>query len=478
MADSPNSQPQNTGRRRQGGYLTTPPNSKSMPGGIPYIIGNEAAERFSFYGMRAILAVFMTEYLLDASGQLAPMDEHTANEWQHTFVAAVYFFPILGAVFADWLFGKYRTILLVSLIYCAGHAMMAVVDSPQTTGIEPRTALFIALCLIAIGSGGIKPCVSAHVGDQFSPQNSHLLSRVFGWFYFSINLGSAASTLLIPELLKRYGPGVAFAVPGILMGLATCVFWMGRNKFVHIPPGGKKFFSETFSPDGLRAIANLIPLYLLIAMFWCLFDQTQSAWIHQAKEMNRFLYDFESFGQQWRWEVLPSQIQAINPILVMLFIPIFTYLVYPLMGRFFTVTPLRKIGIGLFVTVPSFMLTGWIEWRLDHGEQPYIGWQILAYVIITAAEIMISITAIEFSYTQAPKKMKSFIMGLFLLSVALGNFFTAYVNRVIVAETKKGNTLLDGANYYWFFTALMLLTAVAYVIWSQFYRGQKYIQGE
>ena len=90
MADSPNSQPQNTGRR-QDGYLETPPNSSSMPGGIPYIIGNEVAERFSFYGMRAILAVFMTEYLLDASGQLAPMDEHTANQWQHYFVAAVFF---------------------------------------------------------------------------------------------------------------------------------------------------------------------------------------------------------------------------------------------------------------------------------------------------------------------------------------------------------------------------------------------------
>ena len=154
------------------------------------------------------------------------------------------------------------------------------------------------------------------------------------------------------------------------MGLATFVFWMGRNKFVHIPPGGKKFFSETFSPDGLQAIGNLIPLYLLIAMFWCLFDQTQSAWIHQAKEMNRLLYDFESFGQQWRWEVLPSQIQAINPILVMLFIPIFTYFVYPLMGRFFRVTPLRKIGIGLFVTVPSFMLTGWIECVLTMESNP------------------------------------------------------------------------------------------------------------
>ncbi|MEM9659875.1 MAG: MFS transporter, partial [Planctomycetota bacterium] len=111
-ADDQRSEPPSSGEK----YLTTPPLTDKMPGGIPYIVGNEAAERFSFYGMRAILAVFLTEYLLDANGELAPMSESRANEWQHNFNAAAYFLPLCGAVLSDWLLGKYRTILLLSMV--------------------------------------------------------------------------------------------------------------------------------------------------------------------------------------------------------------------------------------------------------------------------------------------------------------------------------------------------------------------------
>ena len=123
--------------------------------------------------------------------------------------------------------GKYRTILWLSIVYCAGHLVLAM--------DETRNGLFWGLALIAVGSGGIKPCVSAHVGDQFSKSNAQLLERVFGWFYFSINLGAFTSTLLTPFLLESYGPTYAFGVPGVLMAIATLLFWMGRNKFVHIP---------------------------------------------------------------------------------------------------------------------------------------------------------------------------------------------------------------------------------------------------
>src|SRR5690606_34569459 len=154
---------------------TTPPDIKHMPPGVPYIVGNEAAERFSFYGMRTILVIFMTKYLLDMSGNPAPMSEPVAREWFHDFVSAVYFFPILGAIVSDWLFGKYPTIIALSLVYCVGHFVLALMEVPQWVGLEPRTLLFVGLSLIAIGSGGIKPCVSAHVGDQFGPSNQHLL---------------------------------------------------------------------------------------------------------------------------------------------------------------------------------------------------------------------------------------------------------------------------------------------------------------
>ena len=214
-------------------YRSTPVASTEMPKGIPYIVTNEAAERFSFYGMKGILVIFMTKYMMDSSGNLDVMNDEQARQWYHTFTSAVYFFPILGALIADTLLGKYRTIMWLSVVYCFGHFALAL--------DETRTGLFIGLSLIAIGSGGIKPCVSAHVGDQFGKTNANLLEKVFGWFYFSINLGAFISTLLTPWLLANYGPGWAFGIPGVLMALATLFFWMGRNVFIHIPAGGMDF---------------------------------------------------------------------------------------------------------------------------------------------------------------------------------------------------------------------------------------------
>ncbi|RMG41807.1 MAG: MFS transporter [Planctomycetota bacterium] len=452
-------------------YLTAPPPITTMPPGIPFIVVNEAAERFSFYGMKSILAVFMTKHLVDQYGRPAPMTEEQANYWIHSFVTATYFFPIFGAIVSDWLLGKYRTILSVSLLYCVGHAVLALMG--LQLGIEPKTLLWWGLALIAVGAGGIKPCVSAHVGDQFGETNQHLISRVFAWFYFSINLGAATSTVLTPLLLKYCGPHWAFGVPGIFMGLATLVFWLGRYRFVHVPPAGRRFFSETFSRDGVRAIVNLIPLYLFVAMFWALFDQTASAWVHQAEKMNRWV----TLPSGKAIELLPSQIQAANPILILLLIPTFSYAIYPLMNRFFEVTPLRKIGIGLFLTVPAFALPGLLQMRIDAGHRPHIYWQVAAYVIMTMAEVLVSITALEFSYTQAPRRMKSFVMGLFLLSVSLGNFFTAEINHFIETQRRQGREFLAGADYYWFFTAAMFLTACGFVIFAQFYRGRTYLQG-
>ncbi len=457
-------------------YRTTPPALTTMPPGIPYIIGNEAAERFSFYGMKAILAIFMTKFLLGVQGTPDFMTETEAKEWIHYFVFAVYATPLLGAVLSDWLLGKYRTIILLSLVYCAGHGVLALIDSPVAREMAPRSLLACGLALIALGSGGIKPCVSAHVGDQFGTDNQHLLPKVYGWFYFSINLGSTISTLLTPVLLERAGPGWAFGVPGILMALATFVFWLGRHKFVHVPPAGRSFFEESFSREGLSALANLIPLYLCVAMFWSLFDQTASAWVLQAEKMNRVLIDFSIGGRDFRWEALSSQLQAVNPILVMILIPIFSYGIYPLLGRFFEVKPLRKVGIGLFLTVFSFAIPALVEQRISDGETPHIIWQILAYAVITMAEVMVSITTLEFSYTQAPKRMKSLIMAVYMLSVSAGNLFTAVVNSVI--QRPDGTSRLDGADYYWFFTGTMLATACVFAIWSRFYRGRTYIQGE
>lgn len=638
-------------------YRTKPDNSETgLPRGIPYIVGNEAAERFSFYGMRSILTIYMSEHLRNSAGNADYMSDEDATFVYHLFVGAVYFFPIIGSFISDIFWGKYKTILILSLGYCVGHLCLALGDTGVGVGLlSPRNWLFLGLTFVAVGAGGIKPCVSAHVGDQFGGGNQHLLSRVYSWFYFSINVGATAGYLLTPHLLEQPGFGApwAFGLPGVLMAVATLVFWMGRNRFVHVPPAGpKSFFEETFNERGVRALRNLSPLFLFfVPMYFMLFDQTGSSWVLQATRLDR-----EFLGVTW----YEAQAGAVNPALILLLIPVFSYVVYPFMGRFFDPTPLRKIGIGLFLMAAAFAsvaliemsidggdvveissqadrnhwrkihlidgepeATGWLAdisedpvpesaegdaataraatavvrlrdysaWTLesvvlhpvrlaDHelpeelverdgdlsdeectpsevviyaadtpsgstewreigrttdlgaeqpvsvdvepvsakyvklelvappgavcvglnevevltsdpapsdapgvwpnvaavGVQPSIGWQFLAYVILTASEIMVSIVCLEFAYTQAPLKMKSFIMGIFFLGVSLGNFVTAAVNHVIANE--DGTSRLQGAAYFWFFALVMLAVAFIFVVWSRNYRGQTYIQGD
>jgi POT family proton-dependent oligopeptide transporter len=430
-----------------------------MPPGVPYIVANEAAERFSYYGMRGILIVFMTQYLLGRDGSLATMGDEDAKSYYHLFLFTVYFFPMLGAMLSDILLGKYRTILYLSVVYCFGHLALAL--------DETRLGLAVGLGLIALGSGGIKPCVSANVGDQFGQSNRHLLEKVFGWFYFSINAGSMFSTILIPWLLTHHGPHVAFAVPGVLMLIATICFWLGRHKFVHIPPGGSGVLEEAFSPEGLSALGRLGALYAFVAIFWSLYDQTSSAWILQAGKMdlNVLGYTFE-----------PAQTHTLNPILILIFMPLFEYLIYPAIELVFPLTALRKISIGFFITALSFAVSAMIESWITAGERPHFAWQALAYAIMTGAEVMVSITCLEFSYTQAPPKMKSLLMAVNLLSVSLGNLFTAAVNWFI--KLPEGESRLAGASYYWFFCGVMLATAVAFIVFASFFRERTYIQQE
>ena len=404
-------------------YETKPGDHKGMPPGVPHIIGNEAAERFSFYGMKGILVVFMAQYLhLMNENPGVSMGETTATAKYHFFNFWVYITPLVGAFISDLFLGKYRTIIILSLVYVAGHAALALMGVTGQAG----TWLFAGLALIAIGSGGIKPCVSAHVGDQFGASNAHLLPKIFNWFYFSINLGAMVSILLTPWLLEWYGPHWAFGVPGVLMALATLVFWMGRTRFVHVPAGGMQTVRELTSVEGLRSIGRIVPLFLFVAVFWALFDQTGSSWIFQSQDMDRSF-----LGREW----LPSQIQSVNSFLVLSLIPIFTYGLYPAISKVWKLTPLRKIGLGLFVMVFSFGLVALIQTWIDGGARPNIGWQLLAYLLITSSEVMVSIVALEFAYTQAPKTIKSVVMGLFLASVALGNIFTAGVNYFVQIDS-------------------------------------------
>ena len=434
--------------------------SDKYPAAIPYIIGNEAAERFSFYGMRAILPIFLVAQFFNPTGNpaLQTIAEAKSNEQVHIFVALAYATPMLGAALADWFFGKYKIILYVSIIYCFGHLFLAMYD-------EDLTWFGYGLTLIAIGAGGIKSCVSANVGDQFDKSNEHLMSKIYGWFYFSINAGSVLSNFFIPILYDKYGASVAFGVPGILMALATLIFWLGRKKYIIVPPTG---FKPDFAKlkEGFSATGRVILVFAFIPLFWAMWDQNLSEWILQAGKLDLELWS--------GFTVLSGQVQLANPVFLVSFIPVFTYLIYPFLEKIgLTPTPLRKIGVGLALTGLSFVIIAQIQESIDAGGHPSVWKQIFAYLILAWGEILVWITCLEYAYTNSPKFMKSIMGAIGLLTVALGNFLVAMMNRSISSEGYFAQ--YTGASYYWFFVKLMAIEVVIFILVSRFIKEKRYV---
>lgn len=447
-----------------------------FPSQIKYIVGNEACERYSYYGMRSILTVFMIQVLL--------MQEADATSTYHLFAGACYLFPLLGAFISDRIWGKYKTILYLSLVYCLGHAVLAI--------WETKLGLYWGLGLIALGSGGIKPCVSAHVGDQFKANQTHLLKKVYELFYFMINFGSFFSTIITPWTLKAYGPSIAFGIPGVLMLIATFVFWMGRNEYVHVPPtksdghgvfhvvksafkhsssrkAGQGFLDGAIKDhsqeqiDAVKAVFDIAKLFAAISVFWALFDQHGSSWVIQAMKM-----DLNFMGIQFE----ASQISAWNPIMVMGLIPLFSMGIYPLLDKMgYKTTPIRRMTLGMFVGALSFALVAIMQMIMDGGAQLNVMWQFFPYLVITMAEVMISITGLEFAYTQAPRSMKSSVMSIWLLTVFFGNMLTAYVSKL------EDIIPVASAGYFWFFAALMAVFAGIFAFMGSRYKVKNYMEG-
>lgn len=463
------------------------PKKTGMPGAVPYIIGNEAAERFSFYGIRSIMSTFLVAQFFNPA--MNPMLQGTAeaksNEMVHLFVTLAYFMPLVGGILADWFFGKYKVILYVSILYAIGNLVLAF----STNNL---TFFSIGLVVIAAAAGGIKSCVSANVGDQFDKSNEHLLSKMYGWFYFTINTGSILSTLFIPIVYNTYGPEWAFGIPGILMCLATIIFWMGRKKYVRVSPSGTKrenfmvisffaiiqlfnnavnklFRKKTNRPfweelsekrnfsaksiDGVQAVYRVLMIFAFTPIFWALWDQNLAEWVLQAKKLDLTIFGYQLFAEQ---------IQTFNPIFLVSMIPVMTYGVFPLLEKMgLKVTPLKKIGAGLLLTGITFVIIALIQENIDKGGHPSVWWQILAYLVLAIAEILVSITCLEYAYTHSPKSMKSTMSALYLLGISVGNYFDSLVNRSIANNGFFAQ--YTGARYYWLFIGIISVFFVLYL---------------
>lgn len=462
-----------------------------MPKAVPYIIGNEAAERFSFYGIRSVMSTFLVAQFFNPTMNplLQNVAEAKSNEMVHMFVFFAYLAPMAGGILADWFFGKYKVILYVSIIYAIGNLVLAL-------STHNLTLFSIGLIVIAAAAGGIKSCVSANVGDQFDKSNEHLLSKMYGWFYFTINTGSIASTILIPIVYNKWGAQLAFGIPGVLMCLATIIFWLGRKKYVRVPPSGTKrenFMVISFwaiihvfkkkngqpfwerlgsehkfsakSIDGVQAVYRILMIFAFTPIFWALWDQNLAEWVLQAKKLDLNIFGYTLFAEQ---------IQTFNPIFLVSMIPVMTYGVFPLFEKMgLTPTPLRKIGAGLLLTAITFVIIALLQESIDKGGRPSVWWQILAYLILAIAEILVSITCLEYAYTHSPKSMKSTMSALYLLGISLGNYFDSLVNKSIANNGFFAQ--FTGARYYWLFIGIITVFFVLYLFISKSLPEKSYV---
>ena len=453
------------------------------PPQIKYIVGNEACERFSYYGMRSILAGYITGAVLKGGlGQSADV----STEIIHLFVFANYFMPLFGAWLSDKLIGRYHTILWVSLFYCAGHGVLACSDFVGG-GVQGKMwCLYAGLALIAFGSGGIKPCVSAFMGDQFRPDQSHLLQKAYGAFYWAINFGSFFSFLVIPWIKDHHGYSLAFGVPGILMAIATYIFWLGTKHYVRVPPAretrragffivlfaalfskreaGKSFWDAArprFSEIEIAAAKSVLPIlgvFSLVPVFWSLFDQTNSTWVLQGQKMIPANVFSLTIGAE--------QMQSMNPLLVMLLVPLFTLGIYPRIGRY--ASPLKRMAFGMFLAVGSYLLVAALQTRLEHGAQLSVLWQTLPYLILTAAEVLISTTGLEFAFREAAPELKSTIMSFWLLTVAVGNLLVSVITKIF-SDPGNGEASVSTGRFLGY-AGLTFVVAILFSIIAAFYQ--------
>uniref|UniRef100_H3ARN1 Solute carrier family 15 member 1 n=1 Tax=Latimeria chalumnae TaxID=7897 RepID=H3ARN1_LATCH len=413
-----------------------------FPVSVFFIVVNEFCERFSYYGMRAVLILYFRYYL--------HWDEDLSTAIYHTFVALCYLTPILGAIIADSWLGKFKTIVYLSIVYTIGQAVLAVSAIHDLTdnnrdGTPDNLQLHIALSmvgllLIALGTGGIKPCVAAFGGDQFEEDQEKQRSRFFSIFYLAINAGSLISTVLTPVLraqecgihTKEKCYALAFGVPAVLMAVALFVFIIGSKLYKKESPQGnvilrvskcigfairnrwrhrsKRYPKREHWLDWaqekydkrliaqIKMVMKVLFLYIPLPMYWALFDQQGSRWTLQATTMD---------GNFGALIIQPDQMQMVNPILIIFMVPVFDVAIYPLIAKCgINFTPLRRMTIGMFLAALAFFSAALVQIQIDKTLPKFPGTDYTQSKIINLGNSQANVTLLEenLNYSVDPYK--------------------------------------------------------------------------
>lgn len=403
------------------------------PIGFWFFFWGEFAERCSYYGMRAILLLYMIDRLGFSEGR--------ASEVMSYFIAACYLLPLVGGYLADNYFGKYRTIVGFSIPYILGHVIL---------GGESVPFLVIALALLAMGTGVIKPNISTLMGltyDQQRPGQTRLRSDAFAIFYGAINIGAAISSFAMPWIRTSYGYQIAFLFPAALMAVAFIIFASGKPFYAK-----ETIRRASLSPEDrqerLVVLGRIMGLFLVVTFFWSIFDQSASTWTLFARDY----LDLQVFG----WTLPPDAIQGLNPILILLLLPPITLFWHFLARLGLPLKATDKMLIGFVLTGATMAIMSAAGYRAETLGRVSVFWEVVPYIMITAAEICISVVGLELAFTAAPHSMKSFVTGCWFLTVFVGNMLNSQI-------TPYYDRLSPGV-YFGLFALLMIPVTLAFIL--------------
>jgi POT family proton-dependent oligopeptide transporter len=388
---------------------------KEHPKGFWFVFWGELAERGSYYGMRTLLAL----YLVDVIG----FPEHTGAKIFHTFMAGCYLLCLPGGFIADRYLGRFKTIIYFSVPYIFGHILLG--------GTHVPWIIYVSLFLLAMGSGTIKPSTSPLMGMIYEKAGkSDLLPNAFSYFYLAINIGSLVSTFLLPKLRDSFEPAtgwtpdarstayqVALAFPTVLMIVAMGVFAYGKRYY----PTEQVTERPAKTPEQKKAewatLGRIAGVFIVITFWWFFYDQNADIWIYFGREhMDMTLWPLN-------YKFAPDQVQSVNPAFILLFTPLFnwhwSWMKKRRGGK--AVPTTQKMLFGFVLTGLTAVVMTYAAVATSHGAKVSVWWEILAFALLTYAELAISMLGLEFAYEQALPGTKSFVTSVFFLTIYGGD---------------------------------------------------------
>ncbi|KAG0031591.1 hypothetical protein BGZ81_000937 [Podila clonocystis] len=496
-------------------------NPNKMPKAVWFILPNEFGERFCYYGVQPNLNKYFR--------MITKMDAPSAKVYSTAFTMLAYFFPLIGAALSDSFLGKWWTIISFSAVYLIGMIMVTIFAIPNLLGplgTVSRFVTFLPMLIIAIGTGGIKPCVSSHGGDQYLPAQEQGKDFFFNMFYVAINIGALLTQLIGPEIskMKCYGEQCffgAFLLPTVVFAFAFAVFAAGHRFYRIVPPMGEflplkaikatilaagrhrratpeeravrghwlNFAEEEYGGVFLEEVRDfglvLVPIVIPLAFCWMLYNQNSNEWSNQYYLMNGAIFGGNDATRSY---VQSAQFGVVNTIFILILVPFLASVVYPFCyRRGWNFGPQRRMGLGFFLVVISFAISAALSPRIEaaflksgrsldnaedydgfYCEECYSAWlQLPQWFVLSLGEALFSPTGVQFNYIESGRQFRAVSTSFWLLATSLGSIFIMILEPIFVDHGMSSGTKS------WAYSGIGLFGFFLYCIASYFYTPRK-----